>query len=215
MPAAAIPVLAATHERWLDPMRSAGLPFLPWFVLLGATLAGLSLVPTHAVSLVAGMLFGATLGAVAALLAVVLGAAAGFGVLRRVVGDRLLERLAERPRAATVHRTLIGAGARRATGLTVLVRLSPVMPFAATNLLCAGAGLDWRAYLVGSAVGLAPRVIAVAVLGAGLAEFDLSTSLGRTWTVAGLALTVLTLVIIGRWARRALDEELERGRPLG
>jgi len=211
MPAAAVPILAATHEQWLPVMRDAGLPFLPWYVLLGAALAGLSLVPTHAVSLVAGLLFGAGGGSAVALFAVLLGAGLGYGIVRRVVGDRLLAGLDERPRASAVHRALLHSGTRRAIGLIVLVRLSPVMPFAATNLLFASAGVGWRTFLTGSAFGLAPRVIAVAVLGAGLSAFDLSTSPGRAWTVAGLAITVVSLVVIGRWARRALDDELRAG----
>jgi len=208
MPAAAVPVLAATHGAWFEPMRSAGLSFLPWYVLLGAALAGLSLVPTHAVSLVAGLLFGAVTGSAVALGAIMLGAAVGYAVLRRVVGDRLLRGLSERPRAAAVHRSLLHGSSQRTIGLTMLVRLSPVMPFAATNLLFAGADVDWRDFLVGSTLGLAPRVVAVAVLGGGLAELDLSTPLDRTWTIAGIVVTIATIVVIGRMARRALDAEL-------
>lgn len=211
MPALAVPVLASTHESWFEPMRAAGPGFLPAYLLLGAALAGLSLVPTHAVSLVAGLLFGATTGSLVALGAVLLAATLGYGVLRRLFGDRLLAGLLEGPRAAAVHRALVHSGARRRFGLTALVRLSPLMPFAATNLLFSAAGVRWREYLLGSAVGLAPRVVAVAVLGGGLAEFDLSTSLDRTWTLVGLGATLVALVVIGRWARRALEQELRAG----
>ncbi|GJM23297.1 MAG: hypothetical protein DHS20C15_32120 [Planctomycetota bacterium] len=208
MPALAIPILASTHALWFEPMRSAGVSFLPGFVVLGAVCAGLSLVPTHAVSLVAGLLFGATLGSAVALFTVMLGAALGFGVSRRLLGDRLLSMWAQRPRAAAVHRALVQRGARRTVSLTLLIRLSPVMPFAGTNLLLAAARMRWRDFLVGSSLGLAPRVLAVAILGAGLSELDFSQSLDRSWMFAGVLVTVVTLMLIGRWARRALNEEL-------
>ncbi len=210
MPAISVPILAATQQSWYPQLVEAGGAIAPWYVLGGAILAGLSLVPTHAVSLVAGLLFGSAVGSVVALISVMLGAALGYGVFRPLAAPRALTGLAARPRAAAVHRALVRSGARQTIGLIVLVRLSPIMPFAGTNLLMAGAGVSWREFLLGSGIGLAPRVIAVAVVGAGLAELDFSSSLGRSWLIAGLIATIAAVVIIGRAAKRVLDRELDR-----
>ena len=136
-----------------------------------------------------------------------LGAALGFVLLRRLVGERLVHALARRPRAATVHAALLSRR-RRLLGLVVLLRLSPVMPFAGSNLVFAAAGVEARTFLLGSVLGLAPRVALVALAGAGLSELDLShTADARLAWLGGLA-TLASLVVLGRIGRRALAESL-------
>lgn len=198
-------VLIATSDSWLDPLRGAA-PISGGLLFIAAAvpLCALSLIPTHAASLTAGLVFGAIGGSLVALACVVL-AAAGCHLLlegsfgRR--GERLLER---RPRARAVHGALVRSGEGRAASLVALVRLSPVMPFAGTNLLCATAGVGARPFVLGSAVGLAPRVIIVAVAGAGLSELDLTTPTDGRWALIGALATLLALVLVGRIARQAL-----------
>ena len=203
-PALGALVLAGTASSWLEPLRALGSTAVPVFLAATVVLAGLSLVPTHASSLIAGLLFGATWGSVLALSGVVGAAVVGFVVVRRVVGDTVVRALARRPRAAAVHTELLQRDGRRTAGVIALVRLSPVMPFAGTNLLMAAARVKPAEFLVGSAIGLAPRVVLVAVAGAGLGELDLSRSGDVRLLVLGAAATVLVLFLIGRIARRAL-----------
>ncbi len=205
-PAIGALVLVATAPAWLDPLRALGWSAVPLVVVLTVVLAGFSLVPTHASSAVAGVLFGAAAGSVVAMAGIVGAALLGYAVLRRWIGRRTIAGLARRPRAAAVHRALVHAGARRTAGLIVLVRLSPVMPFAATNLLMAASGVGLGPFLAGSLAGLAPRVIAVAVAGAGLAELDLARSADVRLAIAGALATVAVLVVMGRIARAALRE---------
>lgn len=61
-------VLTATAPLWLDGFLDAGAVRIPTFLLLTAVLAGASLIPTHASSLLGGMAFGVGLGTVLALL---------------------------------------------------------------------------------------------------------------------------------------------------
>ena len=203
-PAVGAGVLAATSDRWWPPL--AALPTLEavlLFVGAAAVLAGLSIIPTHAASLVGGLLLGAVGGSALALLAVGLAALLGFLLMRPLAAGRTARLLADHPRAAAVHGALFRQGPRRTFGLIALVRLSPVMPFAATNLVMAAAGVRLPVFLAGSLVGLAPRVVLVAVAGAGLAELDLSRGVDSAWAVAGLAATVLLLAVLGRIGRRA------------
>jgi len=213
LPALGALVLVSTFDGWYPALESLGpVTGVAALVPLAAVLAGLSLVPTHAVSLVAGMLAGAGAGVPLALLAVALAALFGHGLLRRLVGERLVAALASRPRAAAVHAALLSRR-ERLVGLIVLLRLSPVMPFAGTNLVFAAAGVTTGPFLLGSVVGLAPRVALVAVAGAGLSELDLSQAGDSRLAVVGAVATVLSLVLLGRVSRRALAEAL--GQPTG
>lgn len=206
-PALGAVVLAATSDSWYVPLSELSPPavLVACFLGAGALLAGLSLVPTHAVSLVAGLLFGSMGGTLCALLAIAGAALFGYLVLRRVVGERALQLLDGSPRAAAVHHALLSRKTRL-LWLVVLIRLSPVVPFAATNLVLAAAGVRLREFFFGSVLGLAPRIVAVAVAGSGLAQLDLSRATDvRTAVIGGLA-TVVVLVLIGRIARAALRE---------
>lgn len=200
-------VLVGTSERWLEPWMQLGLaPSIACFLLASSFLAGFSLVPTHAASLVAGMLFGAAGGSLLALVGIALGAVVSFSILRRLSGTRALELLANRPRARAVHRALLHGGSRRSVTLIALVRLSPIMPFAGTNLVLAASGIRLREFLLGSVVGLAPRIVAVAVAGAGLARLDLAQGADARLAVLGTAATLAALFLISAIARRALRQ---------
>jgi uncharacterized membrane protein YdjX (TVP38/TMEM64 family) len=205
-PALGAVVLAASSDHWYRPLTElAPAPAVLSFLVAGALLAGLSLVPTHAVSLVAGMLFGRLGGSACALLAIAGAALFGFLVLRRLVGARGVQLLEGHPRAVAIHRALL-ARQGRLVWLVILIRLSPVVPFAATNLVLAAAGVGQREFLLGSTLGLAPRIVAVVIAGAGLVELDLSQATDMRAAVIGALATVAVLVLIGRVARRALRD---------
>jgi uncharacterized membrane protein YdjX (TVP38/TMEM64 family) len=209
-PLAGATVLAATSQHWYPPLAALGLGAVLWLIGATVVLAGLSLTPTHATSLVAGLLFGATTG-IAVALAGTLGAALlGFSVVRRIVGERLLDQLAHSPRARAVHDDLMRRSGWRAASILALVRLSPLMPFAATNLLMAALGVRARVFIVGTLVGISPRIVAVVIAGAGLAELDLSTTADARLAAIGLVATVGALGVIGWLAKRALARAAER-----
>ncbi|MCR9245434.1 MAG: VTT domain-containing protein [bacterium] len=196
-------VLLWSNAEWLPPLREMELR-APAFVLAGMLLAGLSMLPTHAVALVGGMVFDGLLGSVFATTAVCLAAVIGFAVNRPLAGPRTMAWLERKPRTATIHRALLDRGRLRAAGIIGLIRLSPIMPFALTNLWLAGVGTNWREYTAGSALGLMPRIVLVAFAGEGLATLDLSQSGGRTALVLGIVGTIAALAVIGRISQRAL-----------
>lgn len=92
----------------------------------------------------------------------------------------------------------------RTLALLALIRLSPVVPFAATNLLMSTTGVRLAPFLVGSVIGLAPRVVAVVWIGSSLTELDLSLAADRRLLVLGIAATGAALWILGRASRRGL-----------
>ncbi len=197
-------VLTATAPLWLEWFLASGAVGAVVFLALTALLAGLSLTPTHASSLLGGMAFGFGLGSALAITGVTLAAALGFVVLRHFLRDRVVDALSHHPRAEAVHRALDQDRGVRTLALLVLIRLSPVVPFAATNLLMSTTGVRLVPYLVGSALGLAPRVLAVVWIGSSLTELDLSQAADRRLLVVGIAATVAALFVLGRASRRGL-----------
>jgi len=197
-------VLTATAPVWLEWFLASGATGIAIFLVLTAVLAGMSLMPTHASSLLGGMAFGFGLGSVLALLGVALAAVLGFVTLRYFLREKVVEALAHHPRAEAVHRELDQGHGLRTFALLVLIRLSPVVPFAATNLLMSTTGVRLAPYLVGSMLGLAPRVIAVVWIGSSLTELDLSQTADRRLLAIGIAATVAALFVLGRASRRGL-----------
>lgn len=184
-----------------------GLDSMVMFWVLASLLAAFCLIPTHVTSLVAGYIFGALYGASIGLLVVILAAIIGFQLWSRMVGNRVLEAIAATPRVALVHRSLLRRSFWRTTFLVALLRLSPVMPFAATNLLMASFGVRPLAFLLATIIGVAPRCIGVSIVGAGLADFDWEAG-GSWWsTVVAIVATILVISLISRAAKRALAHE--------
>ena len=199
---------AASSSVWLS-WFGQGLDSVLTFGVVAALLAAFCLIPTHVTSLVAGYIFGALCGASIGLLAVILAAIIGFQVWSKLVGNRVLEAIAETPSVARVHRSLLRRSFWKTTFLIALLRLSPVMPFAATNLLMASFGVRPLAFLVATIIGVAPRSIGVSIVGAGLADFDWEAG-GSWWsTVVAIVATILIISLISRSAKRALAHETE------
>ncbi len=199
-------VLGATSASWL-PMCDDGPGSLFAFLVIGSLMAALCLVPTHMTSLLAGYLFGTWAGALSGFLVVFFAAILGFAGFSRIVGDRVMESVGAMPRAATVHRALFGRSTGRTIWLITLLRLSPVMPFAATNLLMASFRVRAWVFLCATILGVSPRSIGVAMVGAQLSDLDWSAG-GSVWsTIVAIASTLLVVWLIGRYARAALRRE--------
>jgi len=199
-------VLMVTSSAWL-PLFGEGLDSALVFWGLGGLMAGLCLVPTQVASLVAGYLFGAFHGAVLGLLIVLVAAIIGFQLWSRVVGSRVMDAIACEPSAARVHSALLGRSSGRTIWLIALLRSSPVMPFAATNLLMASFGVRGSVFLIATAIGVTPRLVAVSIAGSELSAFDWQASGGRWATIVAIVATILFMAVISAIAKNALQRE--------
>lgn len=197
MPIFGTMLLVSTLSTWFPWLESLQSSIIPVYVALTIFLAGLSLLPTHATSLIGGMLFGFVEGSMYALCAVVGASYLGFILISLLVKETTYKAILKHPRAANVHKELLKKGHLKAVWLVSLIRLSPVMPFAATNVLLAAAKVKPVHFLVGSFIGLAPRVIIVATAGAGLAELDLSQGSNIGLAILGGVATVLLIFYVG------------------
>lgn len=202
-------VFTATHESWL-PLFGDDVASMLAFWGAASLLAGLCLIPTQVTSLLAGFLFGVGPGTALAFASATVAALVGLKLWSRIVGDRVLGAIARSEEAERVHRALLGRSPWRTTWLIALLRLSPVMPFAATNLLMASFGVRTRVFLAATLLGVAPRLVAVTMVGAELSEFDWQSGTNKWTMVLALAATVLVLFLISRIARNALRRETSR-----
>lgn len=188
-----------------DALRAGGGGVAVAIFGLGALACGLAIVPTHLLSLVSGWSLGVPAGVAVAVGATTTAALLGHATGRSLAGPAPLAWASRRPRGAALCAAIAEESAPRAALLVGLLRLSPVVPFAVTNLLAAVFGVARGPLLAGTLVGLAPRVAAVVVLGAGLEQLQWASPNAPWLVVAGVAATALSVAGLGWITRRALQ----------
>lgn len=192
---------------WLteSPVRGL-LVYVTVFVVLG----GFGLLPTYAQTLLGGWVFGQWLGFVAALTGFTGAAILGYTVARLVSRNRIERLIQSHRRARVIHSSLVRSGFRRTLLVVSLLRLPPNSPFALTNLLMASVGIHALPYIVGTALGIAPRAaIAVSIAAAGQATGsrdlpELARNAGLPVILAGILGMLLALAVLWVIARRGL-----------
>ena len=198
-------VLIGTMNHSAPWLQAQGLWGVLLFVAGFTVFGGLALLPTYGPSVLGGWAFGIALGLVATLAGFVGAAALGFAIARGLSGDRLIRVLEEYPRGRALHRALLTGSFGRTLLVVALLRV-PHGPFAMTNLLLAATGTGWAPYLLGSVIGLAPRVTAAVIVGASLSTLDLR-HLDRGGTAyVSIALSIAAVGTLGWLANRALKQ---------
>lgn len=199
-------------SAWL---RSQGALGVAVFVAAFALCGGFALLPTYTPSLLGGWAFGLTFGLAATLAGFTLAAAIGFGLARRLSGERLMDVLREHPRGLAVHDAFVRSGFWKALLVVALLRLPPNAPFAMGNLLLAASRVAFPPFLAGTVVGIAPRAGAAVAVGAGLARIDLDRPTETAAVLIGIGVTLAVVAALGWMANRALARvaPISPGRP--
>lgn len=197
-------LLLGTMNRLGPWLREAQEPGLLLYVAAFTLLGGFGLLPTYAQSMLGGWAFGVWVGFPAALGGFLGAALVGYALSRRISGCRLEALLAEHTTLNAVYAALLRSGFLNAWLIVTLLRLPPNTPFAASNVAMAALRVPVGPFALGTMCGMAPRTFAVVYAGAGLATLDLANREQTGWFAAGLAATVLAVVVIGWMARRAL-----------
>jgi phosphatidylserine/phosphatidylglycerophosphate/cardiolipin synthase-like enzyme/uncharacterized membrane protein YdjX (TVP38/TMEM64 family) len=192
--------------RWAAPgeLAASSAPLLaspigPSLAVLGIAVASTLLFPVTPLIVTSGLLFGPWVGApvafVGSLLAALLGYVAGRALwregLRSLVTPRL-RRAAQRIRGAELL-------------AVAMLRVVPVAPFGVVNLAAGAADVRPRDYLVGTAVGMAPGIVAMTLLAERLRDAVVDPGWG-----AACGLLALAGALLG--ARALLERRLERSR---
>ena len=197
-------VLLGTMNQSAPWLQSHGTLGVVLFVTAFSLLGGLALLPTYAPSVLGGWAFGVPVGLLATLAGFLGAAALGFAISRHLSGERLLNVLDQYPRGRALHRALLAGRASRTLLVVTLLRVPPNGPFAMTNLLLAATGVGWGPYLLGSLLGLAPRVAAAVVVGASLSTLDLRHLERGGPAYVSIALSIAAVMALGWIANRGL-----------
>ena len=177
--------------------------------------AGLGFLPTYAQAILGGWVFGFAQGFPAALVGFAGASVIGYYITRLVSQDRIESEIANHAKARVVRDALIGHGFWRTLGTVALLRFPPNSPFALTNLAMAGAGVGIIPFVIGTAIGMAPRT-AVAVFMAATAAATGSEDIqsfvkegpGLTILIIGIVITIIVLMILGWVANKTIDRVL-------
>lgn len=129
------------------------------------------------------VVFGPVLGAVVSWAATLASALVDFGAGRFLGGARIREKLG--PRARRWMDRVETHGFWAALG----VRLVPTGPFVLINLAAGASRMSWRDFAFGTAIGIVPKIAALALFGRGMVELLAGN--------AGLAAVLLGLGVLG------------------
>jgi uncharacterized membrane protein YdjX (TVP38/TMEM64 family) len=178
-------------------------------------------VPAIPLTMTAGVIFGPGEGTAVVSVAATAAATVSFLIARYAARERVAAMAAQNRRFAAIDRAISRDGLR----FVVLLRLSPLLPLAASNYLYGLTSVDLGSYVLGSWLGMLPGTYAYVTAGhlgkaalvAGEGEGaggPLAALLGGGegggaggWQLAlGLGATVLALGFVGRLAKTAVED---------
>ena len=150
-------------------------------------------------------MFGYAAGLPTALAAAGGAAMVGYVLSGRVSGRRVMEAIEENPRWHAVHGALVGGGFWKTLLIVALLRLPPNSPFAVTNLVLAATRVALLPFMLGTLLGMAPRIGLVVWLSAHASQLDLTIGKDLRVFIVGLVALIVALAVIGSIAWRAVD----------
>ena len=193
----------------LEAVRGLG-AWGPLALIVVYVVATILFVPGAVLTVGAGFLFGVPLGVPLISLASVLAASAAFAIGRTVARRWIEAKVAANRR----FRALDEAIGRHGFKIVILMRLSPIFPYALTNYAFAVTRIPFRDFLLASWIGMLPGTLLYVWLGSALksvAEIVTGQYQGgaaqSVFLVVGLLATVAATVYLTRLARAALAAE--------
>ncbi len=194
-------------SNWVALRPVAG----PLFFLLVFSVGTVLLWPGSLLCLFGGYLFGFVLGSALSTIGVMLGSTAAMLLGRKFCRAWLRERLHNHAQFSAIDLAVRNRGFL----VVALTRMAMVLPYNFLNYAYGLTGVDWRAYVMGSGLGMLPVVMFYVYLGSvannleQVWEASLTTSAaGKLLLLAGLAAAIAVLWIIRRSASRLLAAEV-------
>jgi uncharacterized membrane protein YdjX (TVP38/TMEM64 family) len=198
-----------------DRIRAFGEPTLGgqgWWVYVGlfAVCSGLGLLPTYAMSMIGGWIFGATAGTAGAVAGFMGGAIIGYVVTIAAGGEGFRAWLDANPKAKAIREAFLGSGQGRMLGTIIVLRFPPASPFALMNLVLASAGATLLPYTIGTLIGMTPRTAIAAVIAAtaassGEADFQSILRNRPLEMIIGIAVTLAIVMALAHIGQRVLE----------
>ncbi|MEO1279567.1 MAG: VTT domain-containing protein, partial [Planctomycetota bacterium] len=194
-------------SAWLQDHQIMGVVL---YMVIFIFSAGFGALPTYSQAILGGWAFGPVTGFAAAWVGFVGASVIGFYIARTVSRDRVEKVIAGNDKAEAIRQALVGHGLARTTLVVTLLRIPPNSPFALTNLVMSTTGVARVPFVIGTALGMAPRTLAAVLLAAAGASRgdDIVQVLSKDPLIAiiGIAITFVVLGIIGFIAKRALEK---------
>jgi uncharacterized membrane protein YdjX (TVP38/TMEM64 family) len=192
-------------DRWIAGMGGAGIVFFAAAYAAAAVL----FVPGSILTLGAGFIFGILWGTVAVSLGSTTGAGLAFLIARYIARDKVLSLARKNARFAAIDQAI----GRQGWKIVLLLRLSPLVPFNASNYLYGLTGVRFWPYVLASWIGMLPATVLYVYLGAtGRAGVQVAAGQGAPHStlhtsllVTGLVATAVVTWYVSRTARKALQ----------
>ncbi len=169
---------ARAQGAWGPPLIAAA--YIP---------ACLFLMPGLILALAAGYLFGMVAGGITAWLGSTAGAAAAFIAGRVLARELVVAGMASKPRRARTDQVIAEHGFK----FTLLLRLTPLVPFNLLNYLLGLSGISLGQFVLGSWIGMIPVTLMYVYLGTVLKEIEQTG--GANLQIAGSRITLLIVVL--------------------
>lgn len=167
-------------------------------------------IPAIPLTMSAGVLFGPLSGTAMVSVSATLAATAAFLIARYVARDRVIEWASQNPKFKAIDKAL----GENSFKVVLLLRLSPLLPFALSNYLYGLTSVRLKPYVLGSWLGMLPGTAAYVAAGSvGRAVVDTQSAGGSLLSSpkllslsAGLGVTVLATSFISQLVKSALAE---------
>jgi uncharacterized membrane protein YdjX (TVP38/TMEM64 family) len=137
--------------------RIEEMPLAPLIVLGAYVLAGLLVIPVMLMITVTGIVFGPLVGGIYALAGSLLS-----GIVTYTIGRKLGRETVRRFAGKRLNAITRGL-AKRGLLTMILVRVVPVAPFTVVNVVAGASHIGWRDFLLGTALGMLPGIVATVV----------------------------------------------------
>ncbi len=168
------------------------------------TIAEILAIPAIPLTASAGYLFGPVEGTGVVLLSASVAAAISFVVGRTLLREYVENALKDYPKFAKLDRAIGKEGFK----LMLILRLSPIFPFALSNYLYGASSINFAAFFWGTLLGFTPGTIAFVCTGAFGKTLSAGGESSYPWYVYAGGLTVLVSIIkvMADTATRIVDE---------
>lgn len=172
------------------------------------------LVPGSVLTLGAGFVYGVTWGTVIVFPAAVAASLIAFVIARRFAYQPVQRRIARHPQSAK-YAAIDRAVGRAGFKITLLLRLSPMIPYSVLNYALGATRVRFGDYTLATTIGMLPGTIMYVYLGSLVTTAsELGQSPDRGWLYwIGGAITVASALAVTMLARRELQRELDEVPP--
>lgn len=194
-------------------LRSAGLGGILLFIAL-YVLSSLFLVPCLGWNVAAGFVWGLPLGALIVLPANLAAALVTFLFGRWVARDWVARRIARYRRLSALDAALESAGLK----IVLLMRMSPISPFAMLNYALGVTRMRIRDFVIASLFGTLPGTVIYLVLGSALSRASQVLGVRPAWQhqllIVGMIPLAGAMALLARIARQELNRLINEGTAL-